>query len=226
VVEPLDLEHDVVSVYRDTMPRVSEADFFTDAAKKRVTEAVADVESHTSAEVVVVVRRSSGNWREADVTVGTLAAFGVLLILLFHPAEIPVDVMPLDVLFAFLAGVVLCSSIPPFKRALLVRKTVSTRVRASACEAFVDQGVSRTRGRSGVLVFVSTFERRVEVVGDIGVDTRLVEAETRALAEAVAGRMDLEAFLVALRRFGPALAGTLPRGDNDVNELPDAPVMA
>jgi hypothetical protein len=35
------------------MSAVSEAAFFTDAAKKRVTEAVVDVESRTSAEIVV-----------------------------------------------------------------------------------------------------------------------------------------------------------------------------
>jgi putative membrane protein len=156
------------------MPRVTEAAFFSDAAKRRVTGAVADVESRTSAELVVVVRRSSGNWREADVAVGTLAAFGVLLILLFHPAPIPVEVMPFDVAFAFLVGALLCASIPPLKRALLVRKTVSTRVRAASREAFVDQGVSRTRDRTGILVYVSTLERRVDVVADIGVDARLL----------------------------------------------------
>ena len=205
---------------------MSEAAFFTDAAKKRVTEAVADVESRTSAEIVVVVRHASGNWREVDLAVGAAVAFGVLLILLFHPMPIAVEAMPLDVVLAFLAGAVLCSSIPPFKRALLLRKAVSARVRAGAREAFVDQGISRTRGRTGILVYVSTFERRVELVADLGVDAKLFEAEARALAAAVADRLDLDAFLEALRRFGPALAGALPRSDDDMNELPDAPVTA
>ena len=206
------------------MSRVSEAAFFSSAAKKRVTEAVADVESRTSAEIVVVVRHASGKWREVDLVVGAVVAFGVLLILLFHPVPIAVEVMPVDVVLAFLAGTVLCSSIAPFKRALLVRKTVSARLRAAAREAFVDQGVSRTRRRTGILVYVSTFERRVEIVPDIGVDAKLFDAEARALAAAVAHRLDLDAFLEALRRFGPALSGALPRSADDVNELPDAPV--
>jgi putative membrane protein len=208
------------------MSRVSEAAFFTSAARKRVTDAVADVESRTSAEIVVVVRHASGKWREVDLVVGAVVAFGVLLILLFHPMPIAVEVMPVDVVLAFLAGTVLCSSIPPFKRALLVRKTVSARLRAAAREAFVDQGVSRTRRRTGILVYVSTFERRVEIVADIRVDTKLVDAEVRALAEAVAHGPDLDAFVEALRRFGPALARALPRGADQVNELPDAPVTA
>jgi putative membrane protein len=59
---------------------VSEAAFFTDSAKKRVAEAVADAESQTSAEIVVVVRHASGKWREVDLVVGAAVAFGVLLI--------------------------------------------------------------------------------------------------------------------------------------------------
>jgi len=205
---------------------VSEAAFFTREAKVRVTEAVAQVESRTSAEIVVVVRHASGKWREVDLSVGAVVAFGVLLILLFHPRPIEVAVMPVDVVLAFLGGAVLCSSIAPLKRALLVRKTVSARLRAAAREAFVDQGVSRTRKRTGILVYVSTFERRVELVADIRVDAKLLEAETRALEDAVARGPDLDAFLEALRRFGPTLARALPRGADHVNELPDAPVTS
>lgn len=76
-----------------------------------------------------------------------------------------------------------------------------------------------------MLVYVSTFERRVELVADVGVDGKLVEGEVRALEAAVAGRPDLDAFLEALRRLGPALAPSLPHAADDVNELPDAPVM-
>jgi len=208
------------------MPPVSEAAFFTDAARKRVTEAVVDVESRTAAELVVVVRRASGKWREVDLAVGAVVAFGVLLLLLFHPRPIAVEIMPLDVTLAFFGGVVLCAGIAPFKRTLLSRKRVSALVHAAACAAFVDQGVSRTRGRTGMLVYVSVFERRVELVADVGVDAKLVEAEVRALSASVTGGPDFDAFVEALRRLGPALAASLPRAEDDVNELPDAPVVS
>jgi putative membrane protein len=205
---------------------VSEAAFFTGAARQRVTEAVAHVESCTAAEIVVFVRRASNTWRQVDLAVASTVAFGVLLLLLFHPRPIPVEVMPLDVVLAFLGAAVLTANIAPFKRALLPHKRVTEQVRAAAREAFVDQGVSRTRRRTGILVYVSTFERRVEMVADIGVDSKLVEAELRALIQSVADGPDLDAFLDALRSLGPALASSLPRGADDVNELPDGPVMA
>lgn len=208
------------------MPAVSEAAFFADAARKRVTEAVVEVESRTAAELVVVVRRASDDWREVDLAVGALLAFGVLLLLLFHPRPIAIEIMPLDVALAFVGGIVLCAGIAPLKRRLLSRKRVATRVHAAACAAFVDQGISRTRGRTGVLVYVSIFERRIELVADVGVDAKLVEAEVRALSASVAGGPDFDAFVEALARLGSALAAALPRAEDDVNELPDAPVVS
>jgi putative membrane protein len=209
-----------------TMPAVGDAAFFGDGARTRVTEAVADVESRTAAEIVVVVRHASGAWREVDLAVGAAVAFGVLLLLLFHPKPIAVEIMPVDVALAFLGGAVLCAGLPPLKRALLPRKRAGEQVRSAARAAFVDQGVSRTQRRTGILVYVSTFERRVEVVADVGVDAKLIDAPVRALSESVAAGPELDAFLAALRSLGPALAGSLPRRADDVNELPDAPVMA
>jgi putative membrane protein len=207
------------------MPGVDEAAFYTDAAKTRVTEAVVDVESQTAAEVVVVVRRTSGAWREVDLAVGALAGFAVLLLVLFHPKPIPVVAMPVDVALGFAAGAVLCASLSPLKRVLLPRRRVKAQVLAMARAVFVEQGVSRTTGRTGLLVYVSTFERRVEVVPDIGVDPRSVQPEIDALRSSLADGADFEGFVTKLRNLGPPLGTALPRSADDVNELPDAPVM-
>jgi putative membrane protein len=205
---------------------VSESTFFTDAARAQVTEAVKAVEARTAAEVVVVVRHASARWREVDLAAGAVVAFAVLLTLLFHPKPIAVAVMPLDVVLSFAGGAILCASIAPVKRALLPRRRVAELVHLAAQAAFVEAGVSRTQGRTGVLVYVSMLERRVELVVDVGVDAALLAIQARALGGSVARGPDLEKFLAALRGLGPALAGSLPRAADDINELPDAPVMA
>ena len=56
--------------------------------------------------------------------------------------------------------------------------------RERAYDAFVDLGVSRCAGRSGVLVYVAMFERLVEVVPDVGVDVKALGPKwTKALAD-------------------------------------------
>ncbi len=204
---------------------MSERDFFSEVARKGVTDAVVDIERQTAGEIVVVVRRTSGTFREVDLAAGAALAFAALLVLLFDPWPVAVAAIPVDVALAFAAGAALSASVGPLKRALLGPRRAGAQVRARAREAFVEQGVSRTRGRTGILVYVSTFERRVELVPDTAVDPQLVEGPGRAMGEAVR-RADLPAFLAALRALGPSLGAALPRSADDVNELPDAPVMS
>src|SRR5207253_10215123 len=99
-----------------------------------------------------------------------LLAFGVLLILLFHPHPFAVATMPFDVLVMFAVGAAASAYSPTLRRLFSSATVRREEVPRAACSAFIELGVSRTRGRSGVLVYVSMLERAVEVVGDCGVD--------------------------------------------------------
>jgi putative membrane protein len=209
---------------------MAETEFFEDAARAAVRKAVEDVESHTSAEVVVSVRKISGVYTDVDAFVGAAAGFGCLLLLLFLPDEFEVVGMPIQVALFYGVGFVASRFLWRLRRALVPEGRQASAVALAARAAFVDRGISRTTGRNGILVFVSIFERKVEVVPDIGVDTKTLGepwlAATKALTEAVARNGDFEGFLAALRRLGPPLGGAMPRRDDDVNELADEPVMA
>lgn len=207
---------------------MAEADFFGAKMAAAVEAAVRDVEAHTSAELVVAVRRRAAAWRVVDVAVGAAAGFAMLLVLLFHPAPFVVAWMPLEVLGAAIVGGLLSRGSWGLRRLLVSRAQRRAAAQLAARAAFVDLGVSRTRGRSGLLVVAFLQERLSEAVLDVGLDARaLGDAWPRALAavdEAVAAA-DAERFLTALRALGPILGAALPRQADDVNELPDAPVV-
>jgi putative membrane protein len=97
------------------------------------------------------------------------------------------------------------------------------RCREAARSRFFDLGVGRTTGRTGILVYASALERRVEVVPDVGVVTTTDEwrSATSTLERSMARGVDLDSFVAALAALGPALAGPMPRQPDDVNELPD-----
>lgn len=204
---------------------MSEGAFFREQAKQQAKEAVEEIESHTSAEVVVALRKTCGHYRHADYLFGALAALGTLGAMLFLPWEFPLWSFVVDVVVAFALGAVVCATWPTLRRLLvwppLRRRNAETAARA----AFVDLGISRTTGRSGILVFVAMFERHVEVVADIGIDPAALEAgwgETlRDLRAAVGLSPDFPRFVAALRKLGPLLGGPYPRSADDVNELPD-----
>jgi len=104
------------------------------------------------------------------------------------------------------------------------RKTLRANVARSARAAFYDLGISRTSGRNGILVFVSTFERSCVVLPDIGIDVAALGpgwSEACELLDRAVRQGRLPDFFLALRSLGPVLGKTMPRAEDDVNELPD-----
>lgn len=194
-------------------------------ARRAIADRVRDIESTTAAEVVVTVRARSAEYRHVEVAVG--AAFGLLAVLVYVYAPITFvdDLAPLAIAVAFVAGMLLTNAIAGLKRPLVSRKARRLAVRLASRAAFVDQGIARTQSRKGVLVYLSLFEREVEVVPDVGVDVGAMgEAWSKAIVELeVAFRRSRSVAEVVTRldALGAALAAGMPITPDDVNELPD-----
>lgn len=204
------------------------ATFFADEAQKLIVGAVQAVESKSSAEIVVSVRARSDEYREVDLIAGTLAAIVTLAVLIYHPAELDENLMPAETLAAFAVVSILVNKISGLKRLLTPGKKMRARLLTAARSHFVEAGISRTRDRSGILVFVSELERAVCVVPDIGIDeARLGEPWKAKLVdlERAGHAGDVLAFVSALTALGPVLGESYPRREDDVNELPDAPIV-
>lgn len=202
--------------------------FFTPEAKTKIVEAVKSVESKSSAEIVVALRERSDDYREVDLFVAALATLATLAALIYHPAELDENVMPLEALAAFVIVSLVVNKVGPLKQKLTPKKRKTDRTRIAARAHFVDAGISRTRDRSGILVFVSELERQVHIVPDIGIDPEKVEGwrgVVEKLEAAVVG-LDLGAFATALDSLGPLLEKPYPRRPDDTNELPDEPMTS
>src|SRR6266851_9513709 len=112
---------------------------FTDeTAKADVAAAIREIESATSAEVVVALRPRSGHYRHTDYLVGFAASFAALLVFLFDSHEFSLAFMPVDTLAAFALGTLLSANVPPLRRALTSRKLMTANVKTAARAAFVD----------------------------------------------------------------------------------------
>lgn len=119
----------------------------------------------------------------------------------------------------------LAAHLPPLRRFLAGRHAIERRVGERAAQAFLEQEVFRTRDRTGILLFLSLFERRVVVLGDSGIHQKVGPGEWEAVVgHVVSGlsRNPTAALVAAIRECGEILArhGLPPRPD-DKNELPD-----
>jgi putative membrane protein len=191
--------------------------------------AVQRIEKASAAEVVVtVVPRAAGHW---DVTLA--ATLGVVLAAQLAAAALLGDVTALGVLIdavvAAAVAVAVVRVFPVVQRVLLPRRAAVRRVEQGAESAFFRQGIYRTRGRTGVLLYLAVLERRAVLLPDDAVVHALPPATLAALrtqADGVlAGRDPRAALLTLLDQLGRAAARHLPAGPGDLNELPDAPVM-
>ena len=203
---------------------MSERDFLDPDAKRRTADAIRAAEAQTAVEVVVAVRRRASHHVGTSLAFGLGVALVVLAVMWFSPTVYDVRTMPLDAALAFVLGTAVAASVPSLRRLLTPQSFRSRSVEAAARDAFGALGIEKTRGRTGLLVFVALFEGQVVLVPDSGIPAALVTgplAATRDDLSAAVTRRDLDAFLTALARLGPACATVLPRQADDENELCD-----
>lgn len=200
-------------------------DWLSRDARGLVTDAVREIEKKTSAEIVVTVVPFSASYLHVDLAVGASFGFLALLAYVFLPIEFPDDMGVLFILAAFIAGTLLPNAARPIKRRLLSSRTRREAVRLASCAVFIDQGITRTKKRTGILVYVSLFEREVSIVPDVGVaiDASFGKGVV-AVEDAVRRGGGPEDFVKALSVLGDVLAVAMPVTDDDVNELPDSVV--
>lgn len=97
-----------------------------------------------------------------------------------------------------------------------------------AKRAFDRLGVGRTRGHTGVLIFVCPRRRQATVLGDAAIHAKagqaLWEGAVAAIRDA-AKAGDLTAGVVrAIELVGAELAAKFPHHNKSANELPDEPI--
>ena len=90
--------------------------------------------------------------------------------------------------------------------------------------AFYELGVHKTRGRTGVLVFVAVRERVASLVGDVEVVKQVGQPALDKMAKSIAAAIPAggDAVCKALQSIDKELAKALPRAADDIDELPNA----
>jgi putative membrane protein len=203
--------------------------------QERIRTAVAEAERRTAGEIVpYIVSRSGGYeialWRGA--VAGMVAVTAVVLLALqaydgwglgwAYTAWGMVILVGLGGLI----GAVLPAFVPAVRRVLAGKGRLLRTVHRRAEVAFLEEEVFNTRDRSGILLFVSLFEHRIEVVGDSGINAAVERdawIEVVDLIRTGIERGDLVGGLcAAIARCGEMLeaCGLSPHCD-DPNELPN-----
>lgn len=152
--------------------------------RRRVDQRVAAFEAHTGAQVVTAVVDKSDNYPEipwkAFALGASIAALLRLLLDLARPDWLSGYGTLFDAVLILGAGAALAlATVPlqPFARMFLHGARAETEVMQHARGLFLRHEVFATPMRNGVLILISLFERRVVILPDTGLHTRIGDAE-------------------------------------------------
>jgi putative membrane protein len=156
-------------------------DLFSDNDRQRIADAIGEAEAVTSAEIVPYVVVQSGaypaaRWRGGVLGVLLVVSATALLRTGLAPGLLPyvTDLYVLVATFGLgLIGAVTAGTVPPATRLLTPADEQRRAVYRRAVEAFLDQEMFDTQDRTGILLFVSLMEHRIEVLADQGIDEQV-----------------------------------------------------
>jgi len=212
---------------------------YSKADHDRVHDAILAAEQRTSGEIFCIVATESGHYQEvpfAWAAIVALLAPPAALVAGLHPAILAQLVQRFEnngwvaaeggghALFAALLGYALVQlvlfaaalavfSVPTVRRFATPGRLKTSHVHAKAVEQFAHR-LHQTDGRTGVLIFASLAERRVQIIGDEDIHAKVGDAVWKASVDAALSHIrtgDIAGGLVAaVNLCGAALAEHFP----------------
>jgi len=208
-----------------------------------VTAAVARAESRTDGEIVTIVAGRSDAYHD-------VALHYAILAMLIVPAKLALLpqgwihwaegmmlgwnaqfsraalMLALFVMLALAFLIVrLILAYMPLRMALTPGRTKSRRVHRRAVDLFRSACELKTRGRTGILIYLSLAEHRAEIVADHAIASQ-TEPEVwgdamEAMIEQVKAGRPGAGMVAAVEKVGAVLERIVPKTSDNPNELPD-----
>ncbi len=222
------------------MPMRKASQFFSDDDRRAIEQAVAAAEARTSAEIIPVVATTSGRYDRAEDLFGVVFALVALSAAWLglqdigrpegwagaHEAGLGLVSILLIVLLGFVAGAVLATRVPVLRLPFITRREMQAEVERSAAAAFHQFRLRATAGATGVLIYISLYERMVRVLGDDAIASRLGQSDWEEVRDLVILGIrkgePAQGLTRAIEKCRDLCAAHFPIQPGDVNELPNA----
>jgi putative membrane protein len=145
----------------------------------------------------------------------------MMLFPLLHPF-----LLLLEAAASFLLGYFICRRSATLQRLLSSRRRRAAQANRGSLVAFHEEGVTATKERDGILLYVSLLEGACEVVADQGIEGKVPRARWNEICHAL-GDPALPAFparfIEAIGKVGAVLAESFPPGEENPDDIPNRP---
>lgn len=207
--------------------------YFNRQELERISNAVKQAESNTSGEIVPVLASSSDDYDRACFLSAILfsllftivfSSIWILFPTMFDGLTIAATLTFLGLqLIGLLVGFYVATSMDGIRKAFIPHQVMTRSVFRAAHEAFLQFQVSHTENATGILIYVSLFERTVVVLADRSInrkhDQKTWDEVRDLLVDGLKSDDGANGFISAISRCGEILSTDFPIAADDKNEL-------
>ena len=212
--------------------------FFSEEERRAIASAVAEAERKTSGEIIPVVASVSGRYDRAEDIFGVVVALLALALTWFFFQDIrtaegdwvsgqalSLGLVPILLIVAggFVLGSMAATYFPVLRLPFMTKRAKRQEVERSAAEAFHRFRVRKTVAGTGILIYVSLYERMIRVLGDDTISEKLEEKDWETVLnlviEGLRANRASEGLSQAILKSGELLSRHFPTQPGDVNEI-------
>ena len=206
---------------------------------KKIVSAVKKAESKTSGEIATAMIKESYDYAIYELMFAVIIGFVYFVIMMFFVGNIEqllqgkfwdYSVNYLIMFYGFSTFIVITlfyfiGNISSIDRLIVPKKIRNQKVQERATRYFMESGVYNTKDRTGILIFISIMERRVELLADSGINEKISAEKWQKIVENIIKgikQKDIATHLIeSINECGELLAKHFPIQSDDKNELTD-----
>jgi len=212
---------------------------FTNEEKEKIKASVKEAESKTSGEIATGFIKESDNYAVYELTFAVFIGLVYFIVITFFANSIEATIKKMFwdyssqyllmfygfSTFLVIALVYLLANIPFIDRLIVPGTVMQRKVNQRAVRHFLESGVYSTKDRTGILIFISYLERRVELLADKGISEKVPQEKWDAIVghiiDGIKSNQLVKHLSESIRECGNLLAEQFPIQPDDVNELKD-----
>lgn len=206
---------------------------------EKIKNAVKNAESKTAGEIATAFIKESDNYAVYELMFSVFCGFIYFVVMMLFSSNIEHTLKKmlwdystdhLLIFYGLSTFLVIfifywLANISCIDRLIVPKSVMRRKVNERAVRYFMESGVYNTKDRTGILIFISSLERRVELLADKGINEKIPQEKWNAVVSHIidgikSGRM-VENLTDAIAQCGEMLAEHYPIQPEDVNELKD-----
>ncbi len=194
----------------------------TQAERDKVSQAVLEAEKHTTGEIVPMIVTQSDDYSGARWRLAVAGALFSGFLAYFFLG----DYDPVWILYAQIPGLYIGYALGNFGailRPFMLDAKIDEEVNQRALQAFYEHNLHATKDHTAILIMVSLLERRVEILADAGINSKVSKDTWQGIVSnmiACIKTNDLsEGICIAVSECGNILAKDFPGSRDNPDEI-------